>query len=76
MERSARRARRGQGIAGYVTLVALLAIAGIAVLSLFGGNLGRLFGTSNDTVGTRTGEPTAKDTRMMKKAGTSPTSEY
>ena len=73
---SNRRLRRGQGIIGYVVLVALLAIAGIGVLALFGGNLGRLFGSSNDAVGSRGSAKNAPNNMMRKSVPPTPTSAY
>jgi pilus assembly protein Flp/PilA len=40
------RGRRGQGMTEYIIIVALIAIAAIGVVSLFGDNIRRLFGSS------------------------------
>jgi pilus assembly protein Flp/PilA len=48
---SRNRRRRGQGNTEYVIIVALIAIATIAVVTLFGDNIRRLFGVSADELG-------------------------
>ncbi|HEX4620324.1 MAG TPA: hypothetical protein VH208_02050 [Myxococcaceae bacterium] len=41
-----RKNRRGQGMTEYIIIVALIAIAAIAVVTLFGDNIRKLFGAS------------------------------
>jgi pilus assembly protein Flp/PilA len=41
-----RKKRRGQGMTEYIIIVALIAIASIAVVTLFGDNIRKLFGAS------------------------------
>ena len=43
--------RRGQGMTEYIIIVALIAIAAIGVITLFGDNIRRLFGSSADALG-------------------------
>lgn len=60
--------RRGQGMTEYIIIVALIAIAAIAVVTLFGNNIRKVFGASSDalagdTAVTNTG---AKSTNVTK----------
>ena len=65
-----RRSQSGQGMTEYIIIVALIAIGAIGVVTLFGNNIRRLFGTSANALGgeesTDTGNKTA-DSRMMEK---------
>jgi len=45
-----RKFRRGQGMTEYIIIVALIAIAAIGVVTIFGDNIRRLFGTSADAL--------------------------
>ena len=57
----------GQGMTEYIIIVALIAIAAIGVVTLFGDNIRRLFGTS---VNALAGSANA-DTKAVKAATTS-----
>lgn len=46
----ARKRRQAQGMTEYIIIVALIAIAAIGVVTLFGDNLRRIFGTANDAL--------------------------
>ena len=46
MKMKRNRRNRGQGMTEYIIIVALIAIAAIAVVTLFGDNIRRLFATS------------------------------
>ena len=48
--RKARKGRKAQGMTEYIIIVALIAIAAIGVVTLFGNNLRRIFGTANDAL--------------------------
>jgi len=41
---------RGQGMTEYIIIVALIAIAAIAVVTLFGNNIRKVFGASSDAL--------------------------
>jgi len=59
----ARRRRKAQGMTEYIIIVALIAIAAIGVVTLFGNNLRRIFGTANDALaGEQNKETGAKST--------------
>jgi len=45
-----RNARRGQGMTEYIIVVALVAIAAIGIITLFGNNLRKLFGSSAEAL--------------------------
>jgi len=62
----ARKGRRAQGMTEYIIIVALIAIAAIGVVTLFGNNLRRIFGTANDALaGEQDQETKAKKTRSQ-----------
>ncbi len=62
----ARKARRAQGMTEYIIIVALIAIAAIGVVTLFGNNLRRIFGTANDALaGEQDQDTKAKKTRSQ-----------
>lgn len=65
-----RRTQSGQGMTEYIIIVALIAIGAIGVVTLFGDNIRKLFGTSANalagTATTDTGNKTA-DSRMVEK---------
>jgi pilus assembly protein Flp/PilA len=62
--RKARKGRKAQGMTEYIIIVALIAIAAIGVVTLFGNNLRRIFGTANDALaGEQDQETKAKKTR-------------
>ena len=64
--RKTRRGRKGQGMTEYIIIVALIAIAAIGVVTLFGNNLRRIFGTANDALaGEQNKETGAKKTRKQ-----------
>lgn len=59
----ARKRRQAQGMTEYIIIVALIAIAAIGVVTLFGNNLRRIFGTANDALaGEQNKETGAKGT--------------
>ena len=59
-----RRRRKGQGMTEYIIIVALIAIAAIGVVTLFGDNLRKIFGTANDALaGEQNAETKAKKTK-------------
>ncbi len=59
-----RKGRKAQGMTEYIIIVALIAIAAIGVVTLFGNNLRRIFGTANDALaGEQDQETKAKKTR-------------
>ena len=62
----ARKGRKAQGMTEYIIIVALIAIAAIGVVTLFGNNLRRIFGTANDALsGEQNKETGAKKTRSQ-----------
>lgn len=62
----ARKRRKGQGMTEYIIIVALIAIAAIGVVTLFGNNLRRIFGTANDALaGEQDKQTDAKNTRKQ-----------
>ena len=62
----ARKRRQAQGMTEYIIIVALIAIAAIGVVTLFGNNLRRIFGTANDALaGEQNKETGAKKTRKQ-----------
>ncbi|MFL5322160.1 MAG: hypothetical protein ACJ790_21060 [Myxococcaceae bacterium] len=64
--------RRGQGMTEYIIIVALIAIAAIGVITLFGDNIRRLFGSSADALGgdTAISNPnTTSSSAVTKKKG-------
>lgn len=59
-----RKGRKAQGMTEYIIIVALIAIAAIGVVTLFGNNLRRIFGTANDALaGEQNQETKAETTR-------------
>jgi Flp pilus assembly pilin Flp len=63
---NARKRRKAQGMTEYIIIVALIAIAAIGVVTLFGNNLRRIFGTANDALaGKQNQETGAKETRKQ-----------
>lgn len=44
------RDEKGQGLTEYIVIVALVAVAAIGVVSIFGDNVRRIFGTSVDAL--------------------------
>lgn len=59
----ARQRRKAQGMTEYIIIVALIAIAAIGVVTLFGNNIRRIFGTANDALaGEQDKETMAKKT--------------
>ena len=50
LKKQLRKQRRGQGMTEYIIIVALIAIAAIGVITVFGNNIRRLFGTSADAL--------------------------
>ena len=55
--------RKAQGMTEYILIVALIAVAAIGVVTLFGNNLRRIFGASNDALaGEQDKETMAKKT--------------
>ena len=62
----AKKRRKGQGMTEYIIIVALIAIAAIGVVTLFGNNLRRIFGTANDALaGEQDKQTGAKTTRKQ-----------
>lgn len=64
--------RRGQGMTEYIIIVALIAISAIGVITLFGDNIRRLFGSSADALGgdtTITNPNGTKAADVVKKKG-------
>ena len=61
--------RRGQGMTEYIIIVALIAISAIGVITLFGDNIRRLFGSSADALGGSTSitNPNDKDSKQVTK---------
>ncbi len=47
--------KKGQGMTEYIILVALIAIALIAVITIFGKDLKRMFGNATDQLGGKSG---------------------
>jgi Flp pilus assembly pilin Flp len=59
-----RKGRKAQGMTEYIIIVALIAIAAIGVVTLFGNNLRRIFGTANDALaGNQDQDTKAKKTK-------------
>lgn len=59
----ARNRRKAQGMTEYIIIVALIAIAAIGVVTLFGDNLRKIFGTANDALaGKQSAKTDAKET--------------
>ncbi len=59
-----RKDRKAQGMTEYIIIVALIAIAAIGVVTMFGDNLRKIFGTANDALaGKQTGKPDTKETK-------------
>lgn len=59
-----RKGRKAQGMTEYIIIVALIAIAAIGVVTLFGNNLRRIFGSANDALaGEQNQETKAKETK-------------
>ena len=64
--------KRGQGMTEYIIIVALIAIAAIGVITLFGDNIRRLFGSSADALGgsvSITNPNKTKSTNVVQKKG-------
>lgn len=64
--------KRGQGMTEYIIIVALIAIAAIGVITLFGDNIRRLFGSSADALGgdtTITNPNNTKASAVVQKKG-------
>lgn len=64
--------RRGQGMTEYIIIVALIAISAIGVITLFGDNIRRLFGSSADALGGSTSITNPNDKtadKVTKKKG-------
>ena len=57
----ARKRRQAQGMTEYIIIVALIAIAAIGVVTLFGNNLRRIFGTANDALAGEQNKETGAD---------------
>ncbi|MBM4377791.1 MAG: hypothetical protein FJ086_00560 [Deltaproteobacteria bacterium] len=58
--------KRGQGMTEYIIIVALIAIAAIGVVTLFGDNIRKLFGTSANAL---QGSPNEKNNRTKANDG-------
>jgi len=61
----ARKRRKAQGMTEYILIVALIAVAAIGIVTLFGDNLRKIFGTANNALAGKQSEKTgAKETSM------------
>jgi pilus assembly protein Flp/PilA len=70
MKRLSRRRQSGQGMTEYIIIVALIAIGTIGVVSVFGDNIRKLFGTSANALNGQAAADTgtsSPDSRMMEK---------
>lgn len=61
----ARNRRKAQGMTEYILIVALIAVAAIGVVTLFGDNLRRIFGTANNALAGKQSENTMAVTTGM-----------